>query len=744
MKEKVIYEFEQFCVDPQERLLTRDGKALKLTWKEFTALLVLVEANGRLVAKRELIEKVWPDVHIDEHNLRVTISRVRDVLGQRKNKSPYIQTVPQEGYRFVVPVQIKVQEFEIAEPSVSAKASEVVNASPIDKNKDDRDVDSANGVIEEQQQGSLTPAPAAAGPECEDEKPPIRPFGLKRLLLVFTGCVLLGSVGILVARWHSPAEMHSSNLHQLTVDGRSKGSVLRTDGTTLYFNETDGARQILVSAPVAGSPIREIDTPFAIVFLQDLSNESKTLLVTSMDGPAREGPLWTIPAQGGSPIRKGDVLCSVARWSPDNRKIACANRTKITVMDADGSNSRSIGSFALPVVQLAWTPDGGRLRVALSDAAANRSSAWEIAANKDRTEAQHELLPGFGCCGDWTWVHGGKTSVYSRFDPDGKAHLMMSPEDGLSTGLHAGELPVNIGTLMAFASAKTDNELYLMIGSAYRGGLWEHDAERGWQPFRPGLSAEFIAFSKDGQWITFVDILDRSLWRSRADGTELLQLTKPPMQVEVSSWSPDGRRIAFMGREHNSPYRIRLVSRDGGPIEEAAEGSDNQGGPSWSPDGKEIVYANVYGEDTQTAWVRRIDLATRNAQIVPKSHNFRTARWSPDGKFIAALQPMTGHLMLFDVGTQLWRLLATSVTGDNINWSSDSQSIYADSPRVEGRVVERVSIGDGNRTTVVDLASFQKMPGQLSNWIGLTPDGSPIVCQISISSEVYEMKWTER
>jgi Tol biopolymer transport system component len=223
-----------------------------------------------------------------------------------------------------------------------------------------------------------------------------------------------------------------------------------------------------------------------------------------------------------------------------------------------------------------------------------------------------------------------------------------------------------------------------------------------------------------------------------------LQLTKPPMEVEVSSWSPDGRRIAFMGREHNNPYRIRLVSRDGGPIEEAAEGSDSQGGPSWSPDGKEIVYANVYGEDTQTGWVRRIDLATRKERIVPESHNFRTARWSPDDKYIAALNPKTQQLMLCNVRTQRWRPLAASVTGDNIYWSSDSRFIYADSPRVEGRLIERVSIEDGSRITVVNLASFQKMPGRLNNWMGLTPDDSPIVFQLSISSEVYRLTWTDR
>src|SRR5262249_50950658 len=147
-----------------------------------------------------------------------------------------------------------------------------------------------------------------------------------------------------------------------------------------------------------------------------------------------------------------------------------------------------------------------------------------------------------------------------------------------------------------------------------------------------------VTFSGDGEWISYVTTEDNSLWRSRADGTAAVQLTKPPLHVEVPAWSPDGRLIAFTGREPGKPARICVVDRDGGVPREVAEGDDNQGGPSWSPDGKMIVYGNTYSQETtQDGWVRRINLATRKAGIVPGSRNFRTARWSTDGKYIAAL-----------------------------------------------------------------------------------------------------------
>ena len=199
-----------------------------------------------------------------------------------------------------------------------------------------------------------------------------------------------------------------------------------------------------------------------------------------------------------------------------------------------------------------------------------------------------------------------------------------------------------------------------------------------------------------------------------------------------------------MGRKPGQPWRIFLIGRDGGDPEEAGEGNDDQGGPSWSPDGEALVYGNTLCEKTQNCWVRRLDVATRRVKIVPGSQGLRTARWSPDGKYIAALSPQTHDLMLFNLSTQRWSVLAGSITGDNINWSSDSQYVYVDSPKDKEPVIERVRIKDGHRTTVVSLATLEQGPGEMSPWIGLTRDNSPILLHMLDASEVYALDWTER
>jgi hypothetical protein len=139
-----------------------------------------------------------------------------------------------------------------------------------------------------------------------------------------------------------------------------------------------------------------------------------------------------------------------------------------------------------------------------------------------------------------------------------------------------------------------------------------------------------------------------------------------------------------------------------------------------------------------------VDLANKKVEIIPDSHGFRTARWSPDGKYIVALQWETHELKLFDVKSRRWSTIADGITGDDLNWSSDSQSIYAESPRGEKPVIERIQVKDGRRTTVVNLTSLQNIPNQLDRWFGLTPNNLPILLHRFTASEVYALNWTDR
>ncbi len=96
-----IYAFGAFLLDIRERRLLRDGEAVPLTLKAFDLLQVLVENQGHLLQKEELLRQVWPDAVVEENNLTVTISALRKALGEGPTDREYIETVPRRGYRFV-------------------------------------------------------------------------------------------------------------------------------------------------------------------------------------------------------------------------------------------------------------------------------------------------------------------------------------------------------------------------------------------------------------------------------------------------------------------------------------------------------------------------------------------------------------------------------------------------------------------------------------------------------------------
>ncbi len=102
---KELYEFSDFRLDISERLLLRKGKRVSLSEKAFEMLCVLVRQSGHLVSKDELLAEVWTDTIVEENNLDKNVSLLRQVLGERKGKEKFIETVRGRGYRFVAEVR---------------------------------------------------------------------------------------------------------------------------------------------------------------------------------------------------------------------------------------------------------------------------------------------------------------------------------------------------------------------------------------------------------------------------------------------------------------------------------------------------------------------------------------------------------------------------------------------------------------------------------------------------------------
>ncbi len=96
-----VFGFGPFRLDVAERLLYRDGEAVKLRAKIFDTLCLLVQNHGRLVRREEFIERLWPGSFVEENNLAYNIALLRKALGESQGGAKYIETVPGQGYRFI-------------------------------------------------------------------------------------------------------------------------------------------------------------------------------------------------------------------------------------------------------------------------------------------------------------------------------------------------------------------------------------------------------------------------------------------------------------------------------------------------------------------------------------------------------------------------------------------------------------------------------------------------------------------
>src|ERR1700739_3714870 len=96
-----LQRFGPYRLDMNRRLLFRGDDPVPIQQKALDILIVLVQREGEVVSKDELMEAVWPNSFVEESNLTQSIFVLRKALGEGSRENRYIATVPGRGYRFV-------------------------------------------------------------------------------------------------------------------------------------------------------------------------------------------------------------------------------------------------------------------------------------------------------------------------------------------------------------------------------------------------------------------------------------------------------------------------------------------------------------------------------------------------------------------------------------------------------------------------------------------------------------------
>ena len=532
-------------------------------------------------------------------------------------------------------------------------------------------------------------------------------------------------------------------IKQVTHDGYRKTNLL-SDDSSLFVTEIPGTNRMIAKLDLAGSGRVVLPTPFSSLQALDLSPDHSQLLISSTSKSSGESEFWTLPTSSGNPARVGDLGGRDASWSADGKHLVFGKDADLFVANADGSDSQKIYTANGSIFAARFSPDGQRIRFTVSDTEQNTVSLWEVGRNGTKA---HALLADWpfkttACCGSWT--ADGKYYIFQASQTLSSTNIIVTSLWALPESKSAHHEPTQITSgPMSFGNvfAARDSKNLWAIGVQPTVEVVKYEAKKKqFVPLISGLSATDVDFSHDGKWITYVAIPEGTLWRARADGSERLQLTTDSERSALPHWSPDGKQIAFASTKAGAPWKLSLVSANGGDAHEMLNENSSQIDANWSPDGEQMMFGE-FNRDQSGLKIRIINFKTHEITTIPGSNGLFSPRWSPDGRYIAAMSPNGTDMMLFDFNTQKWTTWLKEPAGafSYPSWSADSQYLYFDDFVTGAEAVRRVKVGGSEAELVFELGSLERYPGALGPWIGRASDGSFLFVKDRSTQEVYQL-----
>ena len=703
-------QFGIFEADLKSMELRRSGVLIRLQSQPFKVLAALLEKPGEVVSRETLQQQLWgADTTVDfDHSLGIAVNKVRDALGDSAENPRFVETLAKRGYRFIAPVK------------------------------------------------TLDPVAGAAPAEPAESLP--RPADLRHWRWIAGSvtilCILLGLVLLLRPALRQPYQVEqvtysghvlANDSSDLDVESFSSSA---SDGTRLYFSHMDNGDLVLAVALAANGEMSRFHLPSEIGAPQigSLSPDGSRLVVRSHLQPEPEQPLWIVPTLGGDARRVPNILAHDATWMPDGHRLLIASGNDLTILEPDGSDPHKLLTTPGRAFWLRWSPDGRRLRFTLRDPKRQTSALWEV--DSDGADP-HPLLPGWSqpaseCCGSWT--------------PDGEDFVFQSWHNGHSDIWVLREKPwylkgreprqITNGPLDYEApSTSPGSHLIHFIGVNSQIQLLRAlPKSSAFTALDQNLSAAALAeYSLDGKWVAWLNVSDGSLWRSRVDGSERIELTTPPLRIFSMKWSPDNRRLALMGEEPGKPWRLYLIDAEGGKITPLLGEDRNEADPDWSADGQSIVFGRPPDrmDNGQPKAIYLLNLASHKVTEIPGSTGLFSPRLSPDGRYIAAMRLDQRALLLFDRKQERWTTLTTHGVGDPI-WSHDGGSIYFQDFLEAGKPIYRIAVPAGSPELVATIDNLRPIAATDYRLISLAPSDLPVVSARTSTVNIYAVDLSER
>jgi Tol biopolymer transport system component/DNA-binding winged helix-turn-helix (wHTH) protein len=733
--------FGLYEADLQTGELWKAGFRIKLQSQPFKVLSALLERPGQIVTREELQERLWgKDTVVDfDHSLGTAINKIREALGDSAENPRFIETLSKRGYRFIAPVGEVLVERVVETHRPDHPAEEHLppthqhltepNSSPVPP-------------AAAQPQAVLAQS-VTAQPDAARRSPALWTLVAVAILSAAAAGFLIGSARTRTAPPHITQITHNGHLAP-SVAGMENLAAVATDGVHLFAASIYSGRTLISAISLSGGVVVPLNIPDEVASpaLGDISPDGSRLLLRDHLSPESEQPLWVVPTIGGSALRVGNVLAHDATWMPANNSsldddaILFANGNQLFLTHLNGNDPKLYATLPGRAFWLRWEPNGHLLRFTVSDPLAHTLSLWQLSPS-DRTP--HPVLPGFTqpateCCGVWT--ADGRAFVFQS-SHGGNTDLWQLSGESTTEPLRLTDGPLQFQSPVA---ARTGSRIFF-LGEDAR-SQFESVSSTGELTAVKGFlsSAVRVDYSRDGRWVAWTDN-NGQLWRARSDGTERLQLTPDTLDVFLAHWSPDGTRLAVMAREPGKAWHIYLTRSNGGDLQPVLKETRNAGDPSWSPDGQTIVFGRVndaMGKENAARTLEILHLATGAVEPLPGSDGLFSPRWSPDGRYIAALSLDQQQVRLYNVATRTWTRLNVPSGADPV-WTSDSRYLYVHASLDPAQPIDRISIPDGHIDEVVRLADSRINDAVDFVFGGLTQDNRPLIRTRVFTGNFYSL-----
>jgi Tol biopolymer transport system component/DNA-binding winged helix-turn-helix (wHTH) protein len=709
-------QFGVFEADLTSGELRRSGVQIRLQSQPFKLLAALLERPGEIVSRETLQQQLWgTETTVDfDHSLGIAVNKLREALGDHAENPRFVETLAKRGYRFIAPV--KAVEVQVSPPRPESPSASVVSL------------------------------PRAADRALW--------FWIAALLV----CVCIVLMLVLLIR---PAARRPYRVEQVTHSGHVLTNSLNdldvesfsssaSDGTRLYFSHMENGNPVLAVALAANGEISHFNLPSEIgaPLIGSLSPDGSKLLIHSHLQAEPEQPIWIVPTLGGDARQVPNVQAHDATWMPDGRRLLVASGNELTIVNADGSESQKLIATSGLAFWLRWSPDGRRLRFTLRDPKRQTSELWEVKVDGSDL---HRLLPGWSqpaseCCGSWT--SDGREFVFQSWhNESGHSEIWALREhpwfmkDRAPRQITNGPLDYEAPSTspgshrIYFIGVNSQIELlHALPGSPVFAAL-EHELS----------AADLAEYSPNGQWVAWLNASDGSLWRSRVDGSDRIELTTPPLRIFTMKWSPDNKRLALMAEAPGMPWKLYLIDSEGGKLTPLLNEDRNEADPAWSADGHSIVFGRPPDrmDSRQPKAIFALNVETHEVTEIPGSAGLFSPRLSPDGRYIAAIRLDQKALLLFDRAQGRWTTLTTHGVGDPA-WSRDGRSLYFQDFLEEGKPIYRVAVPEGRIKTVAAIANLRPIAATDYRLIGLAPGDLPVVSARTSTVNLYSVDLDER